>query len=122
MEQLKNKNTSNKLESKDSYLDYELQSKDTIIKKLNNEIFELKAALGGLGERDITISSQKNEVYYLKKEIAELNDTINKYNNEITLLKSALDNNKSSFNIEFSNILEEKEAALGRLRRDLSAK
>ena len=78
--------------------------------------------MGGLGERDITISSQKNEVYYLKKEIAELNDTINKYNNEITLLKSALDNNKSSFNIEFSNILEEKEAALGRLRRDLTTK
>lgn len=49
LEQLRTKTTIIKQESKDSYLDYELQSKDTIIKKLNNEIFELKASLGGLG-------------------------------------------------------------------------
>lgn len=58
----------------------------------------MKSSLSGLGEKDIAISSQKNEIYYLKKEIEELNDTINKYNNEITFLKGTLDSNKMSYN------------------------
>lgn len=38
LEQLKIKLVTLQQDSKDNYLDYELQSKDTIIKKLNNEI------------------------------------------------------------------------------------
>jgi hypothetical protein len=64
--------------------------------------------LGGLDEKNIIISGQKNEIYYFKKEIEELNDTINKYNNEIIFLKGNLDTNKSSFNQEFSNAYDEK--------------
>ncbi len=48
---------------------------------MSNELSELKVALGAGGEKDILISSQKNEIYYLKREVEELNETINKYNN-----------------------------------------
>jgi hypothetical protein len=36
--------------------------------------------VGNVGEKDITISSQKNEIYYMRREIEELNEAINKYN------------------------------------------
>jgi cob(I)alamin adenosyltransferase len=60
-----------------------LQSKEAIIKKLNNEIFELKSSLSITGKmNDVTSSSsQKNEVYYLKKEIEELKNTITQLTN-----------------------------------------
>jgi predicted RNase H-like nuclease (RuvC/YqgF family) len=62
-----------------SHLDFELQSKDNTIRRLNNEILELKSNIGEYSEKDITISSLRNEIFYLKKEVDDLNESVSKY-------------------------------------------
>jgi SMC interacting uncharacterized protein involved in chromosome segregation len=58
----------------------------------------------------------------LKKEIDELNDTINKYNNDIILLKSNLDTNKFSYNSGLESIMNEKDELITKLRKEITAK
>jgi chromosome segregation ATPase len=75
-----------------------------------------------VGEKDITLTSQRSEISYLKKEIDDLHEAISRYNNEIVYLKSNLDNNKTSFVSGMENVVGEKEDFIGRLRRDLANK
>ena len=58
----------------------------------------------------------------MKKEIDELNDTINKYNNDIILLKSNLDTNKFSYNSGLESIMNEKDELITKLRKEITAK
>ena len=49
-----------KNESKDnSLMDYEIQSKDAIIRKLNAELNELKFKQGSIDEKQILLNNQK---------------------------------------------------------------
>lgn len=75
-----------------------------------------------LGEKDIAISSLKNEIFYLKKERDELNDAINKYNNEILFLKSNLDSSKQTMHADFEQILVDKDNAMAKIRKEASLK
>ncbi len=75
-----------------------------------------------MGEKDITISQQRNEIYYLKKENEELHDAINKYSNEIILLKGTIDTGKTNFHSDFANAIQDKENAIARLRKEIAAK
>ena len=82
--------------------------------------FRIKSCF--LFEPQLFTNSLKNEIFYNKKEIEDLHDTINKYNSEITFLKSNLDSGKTHFNSGLESMLEEKDSAMTRLRKDLNAK
>ena len=64
----------------------------------------------------------RNEIFYLKKENDDLNETIGKYNNEITILKGHLDTSKTQFNSGLESMLEDKDIALTKLRKDGTTK
>ena len=51
-----------------------------------------------------------------------MNDTISKYNSEITYLKGHLDSNKTSFNAGMESLLDEKDAVIMRVRKELGEK